>query len=455
MPATVIVDKRPVSEIGLDGHEIESPEAKRLKPTVAPLHPTHPHYLLEHLIRDVLPRKCQKQKVKDYYKEQLDDPDTAIAVCKSLLGDWVLEYWNAAKLDKLVHLKKKAATTFPVHGIVYTAFLVVEGELWRYVGQAEKGHQRITEQHQNEPYRNSHFSFFYFLWARASEVFFVLPVDNVDLKAGPILNIMEQWVALIFRGLQPSEMKDNFSPDTMKWINVKDLQRGAGIREPLAQWFGFGDFPSCGDSLKWSQDMLKREYYDAKRLQQVVDKKETLLEGGIFAGSFWNHFRWGQPTDYRFWVLNNSFEVGRADVDRFEEETIRVHCDLKPAGERHPQTVIRGMYSPPKYSDPALRLGIKISGIRKADQKEAALWVRKEGDFDLWVPRINRLVDWLEDRNLEELRPRRWYPLQLGKMKGVFTRHPVDVGDEWTKFLTFEEFEASNLRHQHTGTQPN
>ncbi|KAF2856028.1 hypothetical protein T440DRAFT_474449 [Plenodomus tracheiphilus IPT5] len=354
--------------------EIESPEAKKIRLAAEPLHPTHPQHLLEHLIRSVLPPNCTKQMVKDSYKEQLDDPDTATAVCKSLLEDWVLEYWNAAKLDKLAQLKKKLAITYSMHGIIYTIFLVVDEWLWHYV-------------------------------------------DNADLKFGPTLNIMEQGLALNLHGLRPSELKDDFSPDTAKCINVTDLDHGVEIRGPLAQGFGFGDFPSRGELFKWSQDMLKREIFDVKRQHKVIDKKETLLE------------------------------VGQADIDRFEEETIRAHCDLKPPGQQQPHTVIRGLYSPPKYDDPAVRLSIKIGSIRKGDQKEGNLWVRKEGDSDSWVSDINRLVDWLEAKDLNDIRPRRCYPTMLGKWEALITRHPIDVGNAWTERLSFENFDASNLRY--------
>lgn len=99
--------------------------------------------------------------------------------------------------------------------------------------------------------------------------------------------------------------------------------------------------------------------------------------------------------------------VGKLRIDHFVEETIRVHCELLPAGQRHPNSAIRGLDSPPRYQDPARRLGIKISGILKANQEESWVWVTMEGDSYKVICRVNRLVDWLEDLDTKELRPRR------------------------------------------------
>jgi hypothetical protein len=332
--------------------------------------------------------------------------------------------------------------------VAYAIFLLVDGKLWRYIGQSDNGKTRITTQHQNVPYRNSHLTFLYFLWSRAESITFLLPVDDANLAAGPILNILEQWCSLIFRALQPKAMRSNFGIEALKWIRDDELQCGIGIREPLAQGFTFGDYPMINDGFKWSIQMLEKEFWDFRQQRRaeesernLEEKKIELLDGNIFTGCFWNHSRWGLPTDYRFWVLNNSFEIGRSDVDRFEEESVRVHCQIVPDGHRHPMSVCRGMWSPARYNDPACRLGIKLSGIRKADQEEAFVWILKEGDSDSWIPRINRLVDWLENLDLAELRPRRWYPDKLGKAAGAFTRHPLDVGEAWSELLPFEELE--------------
>ncbi len=87
------------------------------------------------------------------------------------------------------------------------------------------------------------------------------------------------------------------------------------------------------------------------------------------------------------------------------------------------------MTSPPKYDDPARRLGIKVSVLRAADQVGNFHWVRKYGNTDRWIPQINRLVDWLQKRNVDEIRPRRFYPFVRGNTSGPYTRHPADTNN--------------------------
>jgi hypothetical protein len=112
---------------------------------------------------------------------------------------------------------------------------------------------------------------------------------------------------------------------------------------------------------------------------------------------------------------------------------MRLWCDLRPEGECHPFPVVRGLWSPLKYDDPARRLGIEVSGIRKGDQKEGWCWVQMDGSSDKGISRVNRLVDWLNGLDTEEQRPRRWYPANqtLCRRYCGYTGHPSNVGDAW------------------------
>jgi hypothetical protein len=81
MPS-VVVQKRAATDLDVKA-EILSPAAKKAK-----LCSTHPHRILEHLVRNVLPERCKKEKVKDeFYKAQLDDPDATMEECKRRLQD--------------------------------------------------------------------------------------------------------------------------------------------------------------------------------------------------------------------------------------------------------------------------------------------------------------------------------------------------------------------------------
>ena len=61
-------------------------------------HSSHPYFILEHLMKNVLPEKCRNEKVAAFYKDQLDNPIAAIEECQSKLADWVLTMWDRGTL---------------------------------------------------------------------------------------------------------------------------------------------------------------------------------------------------------------------------------------------------------------------------------------------------------------------------------------------------------------------
>lgn len=243
------------------------------------------------------------------------------------------------------------------------------------------------------------------------------------------MNILEQWVALIFRCLQKGDLEYNMAPESFKRIPFAELGLGANLREPLAQGLKFTAFPMRRHIFKNSSDSLKREYWQESQDREMTTKREVFLEGDYFQGSFWNAPGFYNTSDYEFQIWSVKFRVGKSHIDRFEPESIKVLCDLRLDGsERHPETVISGMFSPKCFNDPALRLGIRISGIRKCDQREGEVWIKMDGDSSKSVPRVNRLVDWLDGLDTDELRPRRWYPANtlLGREKGLYVPHPLE-----------------------------
>ena len=134
--------------------------------------------------------------------------------------------------------------------------LVVQGELWFYVGQSTD----VSARMQTHISKHSALStFLYFLWSKASQLYCTLPILNDALVSGPLLNILEQWLSLVFRALQPSEMKSNLSTAALRVIPFSELQRGVGVREPLAQNFSFADYPMAGSPFQFAEDPLKQE----------------------------------------------------------------------------------------------------------------------------------------------------------------------------------------------------
>jgi hypothetical protein len=341
-------------------------------------------------------------------------------------------------------LKKFAVEQPPQHAVVYLALVEVHGEddERRYVGQTENGHQRIVEEHSSIGYRKAHPKFLYFLMDRADRISWLLPISDIDLTYGPIMNILEQWISLVFRALLGHDLQSNMSPGSYAFIPADELAKGINIREPLAQWLSFNDWPMGNTKFKYSQDSLKREWWDVSRRQEVIDWREKFLQGDIFEGSFWDAPGWYGKTDFEFQIWSVKFRILRTALNRFQEDTIRIQCEFFPPGSSNPNSVIRGLFSPQIYDDPARRLSIKITGDYKGDHvtKSGHTWVQMDGDSAKSISRCNRLADWLEGLDTEELRPRRWYPanINLGRPRAGYTQHPADVGEDWTTLLIGE-----------------
>ena len=74
-------------------------------PSLTEEYPSHPFFILDHLVKNVLLERCRKNVVAAYYKAHLDDPEATIKDCRSFLADWVLETWTRGtwwKHDKFV-----------------------------------------------------------------------------------------------------------------------------------------------------------------------------------------------------------------------------------------------------------------------------------------------------------------------------------------------------------------
>lgn len=77
-------------------YEYPAPKAARANDQ----HPSHPFYILDHLVKNVLPEKCRNDRVKAFYQAQLDNPEDTIEECKKFLAKWVLEMWDKGTLWK-------------------------------------------------------------------------------------------------------------------------------------------------------------------------------------------------------------------------------------------------------------------------------------------------------------------------------------------------------------------
>jgi hypothetical protein len=54
-------------------------------------------------------------------------------------------------------------------------------------------------------------------------------VVDPDLTGGPIKNLLEQWLVVIFRALQPKELEENLPKDAFKKIPSEQLTFGGNL----------------------------------------------------------------------------------------------------------------------------------------------------------------------------------------------------------------------------------
>lgn len=321
-------------------------------------------------------------------------------------------------------LKKRAISDFPRQGAIYIIALVVNGQPWYYVGQTENAWKRIVDGHDRPSYRSTYKrSFLYWLWSQASEYTFCFAVSDKRLRRGPIANILEHWVSLMFLALQPREMATNFPPKEFAKISPDALEYGAGVREPLAETFTLAEYPMRGSPYQQSPQLMKRLFYQYKENLPAPDRAAPFVRGDLFDGHFTVHGR-----QSRFHLGRLQFEIPSSFVDALVKDTIWVRCDLVRSGDEHPHPILAPDFvSHLIWQDPARRLGIQFGGLRKLDQQAVSMWIRKSGDHTLWIPRCNYLVDWLEGLNPNGVRPRRWFPGSEGSRgAGTYTRHPID-----------------------------
>lgn len=172
--------------------------------------------------------------------------------------------------------------------------------------------------------------------------------------------------------------------ETLKWVPDQEMHHGANVREPLAQSFTFAEFPMRGITFKYPPESLKREWYEVKRNQEVVPRQEAFLRGDIFEGSFWTAPGWYSKADYEFQIWSVKLRIGRSWVDRFEEPSIRIWCDLRPQGEIHPDTVIRGLWAKKTSTTPLVSIGRSSSFAMLPDWLACCRWPRQHSRSAEW-----------------------------------------------------------------------
>ncbi|KAH6637998.1 hypothetical protein C7974DRAFT_451204 [Boeremia exigua] len=296
---------------------------------------------------------------------------------------------------------------------------------------------------------------------------------------GPALDVLEHWVALLFQALQLPDLQSSMSDKAMELLLLEGkLNHGLNIREPLAQAFKPNEWPVRGISaLKQSPVEEFRDYYESRKTRKKHitvqhERRRLLLEGQVYTRAVW--LRNGKDCRkfgkfYVFRLMNILVRIEMATYDRWKPNTMRVHLDLTPEGQTHPNSIIRGKMSPIKYQDPARRLGIKISGVlngtcwESLEEKDSAayqhpdtitsfFWARQEGNSNAWVARWNKIVDWLERKDERIIRPRRCYLRSTESLRDqyygwrkndLYTLHPEDT-DNWKELHTSEQYVAFN-----------
>jgi len=116
-----------------------------------------------------------------------------------------------------------------------------EGTLRYYSGQAIDVHYRITKNHCDNGYRSNNPSLNYWFWDASEDGFFLTPVLEKNL-ALPLMNLLEQWTAIVFRGLQPKELEMNLPAGAYETLSEEERETGAGLTEPLKQGISFSNW---------------------------------------------------------------------------------------------------------------------------------------------------------------------------------------------------------------------
>jgi hypothetical protein len=69
------------------------PESKQKKVTPDPQY--HPHTILEHVIREIIPTRWMDSSSKrGLYQTVTTDPQDAITKCKDMIAPWVVQYYE-------------------------------------------------------------------------------------------------------------------------------------------------------------------------------------------------------------------------------------------------------------------------------------------------------------------------------------------------------------------------
>ena len=220
------------------------------------------------------------------------------------------------------------------------------------------------------------------------------------------------------------------------------------------------------DFQQYCHDRIVRK----EKLTLQATCRRLLIEGEIWDRGIWLRngktcTKFGKFLVFR--IMNVFVRIECATQERWKPDTMRVHLDLVPEGQTHPNSIIKRQMSPPRYKDPAKRLGIKVSGILAGDCWETRepkdspyyksevlgiFWAAQDGGSNAWVARWNKLVDWLECKDESVVRPRRFYPREMLKpsdqyygyrANDLYTLHPLNAPD-WMRLHTIQEHCAFN-----------
>ncbi|ORY12963.1 hypothetical protein BCR34DRAFT_600258 [Clohesyomyces aquaticus] len=330
----------------------------------------HPDNILDFLISGRLPTIAAKSStVNDYYAPILDHPFQAMEQCRSLLEDWVVEIFEQGHLLDTEILRQYRVAPEEIDSCpgIYICVHLIGQEQMRYGGRSCDLSCRISKEHDNPRYRGKNPSLNYLCQSYAQESFFVLPVKDLTgtLEKGPLMNLLEQWVCVIFRTLQSHEMSLSLPAEAFAMLSSVDLDSGANLREPLAQWISWGEYPERKHfGLSQSPHYIKQEWGRFVRNKEKEDNirrklyKEgypyvpppyiprrpvpwnfTMINGEIhypadenwppshpplppYTGSL-SRWNWGSNySDYQFMVQFVHLRVSTSYIDRLEDDSI-------------------------------------------------------------------------------------------------------------------------------------
>ena len=315
-----------------------------------------------------------------------------------------------------------------------------EGTPRKYIGQSQNLHRRIVKEHMNSRHRKSFPSLHYALWEKTQRYAWVIltadgsncktPSDSSSIRQLQ-LNMMEQWMALLFKSLPPRVLAA-YLPN----INVNAQEfRHANIAPPLSQAESKPGWSLY--LLAQSPDPITRDYYRGRmaEMRQKRNEDDEKKRKQLFAGVEQPCYT-SSDGRLRFNLreVKVAMSLTRYDL-KYSQKTLNLRLELHDT--EHPNRYALDC----RPEDDSMRLGICVKA-KSSEGHDITIWPTAEGEKN--AKRVNELVDWLEGVSADEIRskPRRIFEGMVGDWRNHFETDELGNATRITNFKATDPQEA-------------